>query len=99
MRKLTLPILVVLGVFLLFEQSYAAVPLLRDFFGAIPAPVAGFFHKLQEFNFGANLDFSGGSILDIIWSVTLGFIKGVGSIFVWMFRVIASGLEYLIFSP
>ncbi len=108
MRKLAILTLVILGIFLLTNQSYAAVPLLDDFLGVIPAPVKNFFNMLERFDFGSNTDVientltgegkSARGFLEVIWSLFLTLLKGVGSVFVWVFRTIANFLESLIFS-
>jgi len=100
---------IIFAVFLLGAKlAWAALPTLDDFLALIPQPVIGFFNTLEDFDFGANSDEISENLpgagkpisrfLDAIWSIIMILLKGVGSVFVWVFRGFANFLESLIFS-
>ncbi len=91
--------LVAVGLLFFTIKTFAATPLLKDFLGSIPKPVSDLFNKFQDYNFGQNSSSTPvNTILHFFNVVLIGFLKAIGSVFVWLFHAIANGLETLIFS-
>ncbi len=82
--------------------AFAALPTLGDLQKLIPDPVENFFKQASNFDFKFEAQDDGTSpvvqFLKAIWYAFLGLLRGVGSVFVWIFQGIANGLESLILS-
>ena len=84
------------------------MPTLQDALALTPQPVLDFFYKLETRNCGDGSDLISRNLpvigkplagfLNVVWAIILVLLKGVGSVFVWIFHGIANGLENLIFS-
>ncbi len=110
MNKLIFILLIAGGYLLITNQASAALPTLDDAISIIPKPVTIFFQSLQNFDFrkqAGNSDIAKNlpvaskpivNFLNFIWAIFYGFLKGIGSIFVWIFHGIAGLLDALIFT-
>lgn len=82
--------------------AFAAVPTLQDFESWIPRPVYSFWQKASNFDISFHFQDDGTSkfiqFFKFVGQAFLGLLRGVGSVFVWIFQTIANGLESLIFS-
>lgn len=104
----TFIILVFIGLVFFSVKTFAAVPTLQDVLAHTPQPVIDFFNRLETLNAGEgsdliskNLPVIGGPIsgfLHVVWEIILILLRGVGSIFVWVFHGIANALEGIILS-